>query len=108
MRKSICVFVIILLCAAFLTPMGYCDTKIKKLGRGITNLATCPLEICKNMQDVNVEDGFFASLSVGVLQGLWKTGVRGIAGIYEICTFPFETVKDNAPIVKDPEFFLEP
>ena len=81
------------------------DTPIKKLGRGVANVVTCPLEVCNGIQQVNDSDGVFAALTWGLLSGIFKTGVRAVVGVYEIISFPIPFPKDYGPILTDPEFF---
>ena len=81
----------------------YADGILRKLGRGIANIATCPLELPRTIEIVGLRDGWGAGATVGVLQGLWRTLLRGAAGIYEVVTFPAETTKGFAPLMT-PEF----
>ena len=76
---------------------------IGKLGRGIANIATCPLELVRTPALVGRQDGSIAAMTVGLLQGVWRTLVRGTAGVFEVVTFYAEIPKDFQPIVK-PEF----
>lgn len=86
---------------------AFADDPIKKLGRGCANLITAPLELGKSIGDVNTESGFMAGATYGVLQGLWKTGIRYVVAVYEIVSFPIPIPKEYGPILTDPEFFLE-
>ena len=80
---------------------------VKKLGRGLANVVTCPFEIFKGMGDANAKDGIFAGLTWGVLKGTVDTVKRGVVGVYEMATFPVPIPADYDPILEDPEFFLE-
>ena len=82
---------------------GYTDGILRKLGRGITNIVTCPLEIPRTIQYVGLREGWGAGVTVGTLQGLWRTVLRAGAGVYEVVTFPAEAPKGFAPLMK-PEF----
>lgn len=75
----------------------------RKLGRGIANVMTCPLELIRTPTLVGRKDGVFAQLTVGVVQGAWKTLARGVTGVYEIATFYAPIPAGFRPIVK-PEF----
>ena len=91
---------------SFLTP-AYCDDAIKKLGRGISNVITCPFELFAQPSDVNNSDGPVAAGTYGVLKGVAMTGVRGLVGVYEIATFLLPFPKGYRPILTNPEFFFE-
>ena len=79
------------------------DAVLRKLGRGIANVATCPAELIRVPTLVGRNDGYLAAMTVGILQGAWQTLVRGVAGIVEIATFYAEIPKGYAPLVR-PEF----
>ncbi len=80
---------------------------IKKLGRGVSNLVTCPLEFTKGIGDAKDERGIFAAMTWGVLQGTFNIVKRAMVGVYEIVTFPIPLPRDYKPILTDPEFFLQ-
>ena len=105
-RKALSGLLISLLIISLAAP-AYCDDPIKKLGRGICNVATCPLEVIEQMKRVNGTDGAFAAMTWGVLKGVAMTGLRAIVGVYEIATFPIPLPAQYKPILKDPEFFFE-
>lgn len=79
------------------------DGMLHKLGRGIANIATCPAELIRTPELVGRQDGYLAALSVGILQGAWRTILRGVTGVFEVATFYAEIPKDYAPLMK-PEF----
>ena len=79
------------------------DAVLRKLGRGIANVVTCPLELIRVPSIVSRKDGYFAAMTVGILQGAWKTLVRAGAGVFEVVTFYAEIPKGYAPLVI-PEF----
>ena len=78
-----------------------------KLGRGISNVVSSPLELSKNIGDANKSDGTFAALTSGLLQGLADTVGRIVIGAYEIVTFPIPIPEDYKAILTDPEYFLQ-
>lgn len=90
-----------------LAAPAYCDDPMKKLGRGLCNLITFPLELPTQMTRVNNDEGPMASLTWGIVKGLAMTVVRLGAGAYETFTFPFPVPKDYKPLLTDPEFFME-
>jgi len=97
----------VLLVVLFISSVAFADGPIKKLGRGLANIVTCPLEIIKGVSDANSENGPIAAISFGVLKGVFNTGIRVVVGAYEVITFPIPIPRDYSPILTDPEFFLE-
>ncbi len=128
MRK-VFISAIVIFCAVALAEYGYCGcgcrnncqaatpdadsyddcagSPMKKLGRGLANCITFPLEVPYRMGKVNVTDGPFASCTYGLLKGLGMAGLRAGAGIYEIVTFPMPCPADYAPVLTDPEYMFE-
>ena len=112
-RKLFCAAVILSFIVSLAVP-AFCDdtnTKIDgpatKLGRGVCNILTFPLEIPEQISRVNNSDGPFAASTVGVLKGLgWAVG-RACVGLYEAATFMLPGTKNYEPVLKDPEYFLE-
>lgn len=83
--------------------LSYANGAIRKLGRGLANMATCPAELIRMPTLVGRQDGNIAALSVGLLQGIWRTALRGIAGAYEATTFIVPLPRDFKPVLT-PEF----
>lgn len=81
----------------------YVDGALRKLGRGITNVVTCPVELLRTPEKVGRRDGYLAATTVGLLQGAWRGILRGVVGVFEIVTFPVEVPKDFAPLMR-PEY----
>lgn len=107
MIKRLLSVTIILLFAATLAVPAFCDTPITKLGRGLANMLTFPLEVPEQVSRVNDSDGPFAASTVGVLKGFgWAIG-RMFIGAYETVTFMLPYPKDYRAILRDPEYFLE-
>ena len=88
---------------AITEKQSYVDGALRKLGRGIANIATCPGELIRTAEAVRVKDGFLASATVGVVKGLVRTVGRGVVGVFEVATFYVEVPADFKPIMK-PEF----
>jgi putative exosortase-associated protein (TIGR04073 family) len=107
MGKRVLSAVLILLLVVSIAAPAYCDTPIKKLGRGVCNILTCPLELFAQMGQVNRSDGPMAAITYGVAKGLVMIGVRGVVGVYETVTFPIPMPADYKPILTDPEFVFE-
>ena len=58
---------------------------------------------CLATLDALIADGYVAGATVGILQGVWRTVLRGVVGVFEVVTFPAEIPKGFKPILK-PEF----
>lgn len=82
---------------------GRVNGMLRKLGRGIANVVTCPAELIRTPRQVGLKDGGIAESTVGVLQGAWRTVARGVAGVFEIGTFYVENPNGFEPIML-PEF----
>ena len=82
---------------------SYWDGSLRKLGRGIANVVTCPLELIRTPQAENYHNGYVEAMSVGLLRGAWRTIQRGVVGVFEIVTFYAEIPKQFEPIMS-PEF----
>ena len=83
------------------------DGPATKLGRGICNMVTFPLEIPEQISRVNTSDGPLAASTVGVLKGLGCAIGRACVGMFEAATFMLPGPKNYEPLLKDPEYFLE-
>lgn len=87
---------------------GYCNSDAwRKLGRGLANIVTFPLEIPYQISKANISDGPVAAMTWGVVKGVGMTGFRALVGVYETISFPFPYPEGYKPILTDPEFFLE-
>ena len=82
---------------------GYMEGATRKLGRGICNVATGPLELVRTPSLVNQQDGGLAGATIGVVQGVWAMAAREVVGVYEVATFLIPLPKGFRPIVT-PEF----
>ncbi|MFQ5952332.1 MAG: exosortase system-associated protein, TIGR04073 family [Candidatus Omnitrophota bacterium] len=105
--KKVVALVVVFGMIMTLAGSAYADDALKKLGRGMANVITCPLEVVKGMDDAKQESGIFAACTWGVIQGSFKTLMRAAVGVYEIATFPIPIPEDYQPILTDPEFFLQ-
>lgn len=86
---------------------AHSDTAIRKLGRGLSNVVTSPLEMPMTMSDISRDKGPAAAFTWGVLEGVLKTVKRAGVGVYETVTFPIPLPAGYKPIIDDPEFLLE-
>lgn len=83
--------------------ISYINGACRKLGRGLSNVVTCPLELVRTPTIVGRREGNLAALSIGLVEGLARTLGRGVTGIFEIVTFYAEIPKNFEPLMK-PEF----
>lgn len=77
--------------------------RMRKLGRGIANIATAPAELLRTPELVGRREGYLSAATVGILQGVWRTVLRAVAGVYETATFFVEVPPGYEPIFQ-PEF----
>ena len=105
MKKIVMACLVFLLIASLAGP-GYCDGPIKKLGRGVWNGITWPLELPNRITEANRRSGAMHAATYGVLEGVCLMIGRACAGFWEIVTFPFPIPEEYQPILKDPEYFL--
>lgn len=106
-KKIISAGLIVFIILSMAVSSAYCDDALKKLGRGLANCATFPLEIIEQIKRTNASDGPTAAYTVGILKGVSMMVVRAAAGVYEVVTFPVPLPKQYEPILSDPEFFFE-
>lgn len=106
MKGLIRLFVIVAVIFSF-TGMAYAGTPLEKLGRGVANVTTCPMEVFKQIRDTNDESGPLGACTVGVMRGIACTFVRCLVGGFEILTFSSSVPGDYAPILTDPEYFFQ-
>jgi len=78
---------------------------LHKLGRGITNVFTCWVEVPRNIasewQKTDPVTGFF----MGTVEGLGWGFARFATGVYDTCTFPFPIPADYQAMM-EPEFVI--
>ena len=79
------------------------DGALRKLGRGVANVATAPLELIRTPNLVARHDGYLAGMSVGVLQGAWQAIQRIAVGAFEVVTF-YAAIPAGFEQIMKPEF----
>lgn len=79
------------------------DGMLTKLGRGIADIATSPLELIRTPAIVSHRAGYLAGGSIGLAQGAWRAIQRAAVGVFEVATFYAEIPPGFQPIMK-PEF----
>ena len=107
LKKTVRIVLVVFLVSSVISTPLYADDPLKKLGRGVSNVLLCPMEVLRGIGDANKESGWFAGATWGFLQGVFKGGMRGVVGAYEVVTFPIPFPKDYKPILTDPEFMFE-
>lgn len=84
------------------TDMRYHRTPIRKLYRGLLNIFTCPLEVLASMFNVTAdEENAFTGFTLGSVQGLWTTLLRGADGVFDVATF---IIPPYSKSIMTPEF----
>jgi len=82
---------------------GYVNGSTRKLGRGLANILTAPLEFIREPALVSQRDGNFAGATVGLVRAVVSTVVREVAGVVEVVTFLIPVPNNFEPLVR-PEF----
>jgi putative exosortase-associated protein (TIGR04073 family) len=80
---------------------------IDKLGTGLVNIVTSPGEILDSVMDNRTGSGMAAGLSHGLLEGITRFVIKGVAGIVEVGTFPLPWPNGYRPILSETEGFKE-
>jgi putative exosortase-associated protein (TIGR04073 family) len=80
---------------------------LRKLGRGLSNCLTFPIEIPNQISKTNDSDGPMAALTYGAVKGIVMGIFRLGVGAYEVVTFPLPFPEWYKPILTDPEFMFE-
>jgi putative exosortase-associated protein (TIGR04073 family) len=103
MKKAVCICVVLALIAGS-AAAGYCQDPARKLGRGIANIITCPVEIPNNIVNRwRCDKAIFESLVVGLPTGILRMVMRCGVGAFETVTFLFPLPSGYCPVM-EPEF----
>jgi putative exosortase-associated protein (TIGR04073 family) len=81
--------------------ISFADSPINKLERGIINMATFWMEIPAEVAKVSNEHDLAAGATVGVVNGVIISAIRGATAIYDTATFSVPSY--TKPIMK-PEY----
>ena len=85
-------------CCTDQQPENYFEKMSVKFWRGVVNVATCPVEIPKQIhtttRDLGVPGPF-----VGLLKGVLMTVYRGVGGAVETGSFPVPAPKNYEPLL---------
>ena len=77
---------------------------MRKLGRGMANVAYSIFELPIQIVEVRDTDGPVAASTLGVVKGLVGVLERTTVGVYEILTFPFPQPTGTYEPMMEPEF----
>lgn len=84
---------------------GVPDKAVRKLGRGLTNVATgwleFPMQISNGMSETGGVEGFFLGLGKGAVWTVLREG----AGVYDTATFLLPVPSDYQPLMQPPTVF---
>lgn len=107
-KKVLVVMVLCLLVIGAVQPvyaMSRYDQAYNKLGRGLTNIVTGPLEFGEAIELGVAESGFYKGVCYGAIKGVVKSVARVLAGVYEVVSCPIEYPADFQPVI-EPEFIF--
>ena len=109
MRKTVAIIVVAIMIISFAGSACADENNgpMKKLGRGLANMLTCPLGLIQGIKDTNLESGPMAAFTWGVLVGTVNVVKRVAVGAYETVTFPIPVPEGYKPILTDPEFYFQ-
>ena len=79
------------------------DSAARKAGRGLAAITCGFLEIPGNIVKTSDEKGYAWGFSLGLAEGLGRTVVRELVGVYELLSSPIEAPAGFKPIL-EPEF----
>lgn len=104
-KRSLLVICTLALLAACTLPSQAVEsqTRLRKLGRGISDVVFGVIEVPKNIIEINRTYGDSAGLTWGTLRGLERWWLREKNGVIEI----FTCMSASAPRV-EPEFYFRP
>ncbi|MCR4338186.1 MAG: exosortase system-associated protein, TIGR04073 family [Candidatus Omnitrophica bacterium] len=82
------------------------DNAFEKLGRGAVNIVTCPLEVPKQVLHECKENNPAFAFFPGIIKGAGFAFVRGVSGLWDVVSFPFQQPDNYEPLMK-PEMVWE-
>ncbi len=99
---------IIISTVLLLQPKGAESQPAKKLGRGVINIATAPLEVPKQAriywkEGAKKTDHILVWIFSGIVKGGANTAGRLGSGLWDVVTFPFNIPKDKKALFQ-PEY----
>jgi len=106
MRRIVIVIVISITIVSLLNPAAYAQNPLRKLGRGLANVATGWVELPAEIGRKTVEKGDIAGVFVAPFTGTLKALGRTLAGVYDTATFFMPLPAGYAPLI-EPEFVMQ-
>jgi len=103
MKKTGMILVAAMLAGVCSVQAGYGEKVVHKLGRGVANVVSCPIEVLLNVESVAKDRGYIAGGTYGVIRGVYRGVIRGVVGACEIISF----LIPQEPVVH-PEFVMDP
>jgi len=82
------------------------DDVTYKLGRGLTNIITSPIDVVATFDEKFQEYGPYKGSAYGLVRGVANGLTRLAIGVFEVLTFPFEVPENYGPIL-EPEFIFD-
>lgn len=79
-------------------------TWAQKLGRGVVNTITSPVEVARQIQITSNEQSLLAGWTLGLVGGLAQGLIRFGAGVIDVFTFPFNFPHPHKAPLIDPEY----
>ncbi len=86
-----------------INPPSFAAQMSKKLGRGLANVVTAPLELLRVPVLLGRREGGLSATTVGVIRGIGAGFIREGAGLLEVATFFVPFPNHGGPLVQ-PEF----
>ena len=87
-RTRIGSLLIAMMAVAVIAPSAWAQDPIHKLGRGVTNILTCWIELPKNFHLGMQETNPVLGVGVGLCKGVGLAATRLLLGAYETVSFP--------------------
>jgi len=84
--------------------MQYEASPLNKLGRGALNIASCIAEVPFEVAKVSREKDPFVGCTLGLVQGVFNTFLRGFTGMLDVLTFAIPPY--NRPLM-EPEYVFK-
>ena len=106
MKRGFLICLVLVLILNLAAP-AYCGGPSRKLGRGLANIATFPLELPNRIGQTHERAGLYEAMTYGFLEGIGMMVFRAAMGVYETATFLIPVPEGYEPVMKDPEFFYE-
>jgi len=106
MRKLIATLITVLIIFNLTRAACFAQEPLRKLGRGLANIATGLVEIPKQVIATSKEKNLATGLTWGWVKGAGLALLRTASGIYEILTFPIPAPAEYEPVIS-PEFVFE-